>query len=75
VSRETVLQIFTNAPQSLDFYGTLKFGELGSLRIVSIEGDNLIAEAQVLRYRDRGFFATQQRLEAVKFVTAEQTLE
>ena len=69
------MEIFTNAPSGLDYPGSKEVGELGMLRIVSVSGTQTMAEAQRLRYMDRGFFAAVHRNEAVAFVTQKETLE
>ena len=63
------MEIFTNAPRALDYGSAAQAGGFGMLRIVSVKGSRKLGEVQMLRYRDRGFFATTNRRDAVAFVT------
>jgi hypothetical protein len=69
------VEIFTNAPSSLDYEGSEHFGQMGMLRIVSVGGTRKMAEAQLRRYKERGFFATTRRIDASAFVSQSETQE
>lgn len=72
--REVVLEIFTSAPIELDSPESRETGELGSLRIVSVGGNLTAALDQLMRYRDRGFFASVHRSDAMEFAAERETL-
>lgn len=67
------MEIFTNAPSALDSAGSRQVGELEHLRIVSIGGNLTGALDQLMRYRNRGFFASVHRSDALGFVAETET--
>ena len=71
------MEIYTNAPATLDYAGTTQVGDFGFglLRVVSVCGPGVTATAQLHRYTSRGFFATVHRKNAIAFLALEGRLE
>ena len=71
------MEIYTNAPSSLDYPGCKVVGDfgLGLLRVVSVSGARVTAKAQLTRYLERGFFSSLFRDDAIEFVTKQGDFE
>lgn len=69
------VDIYTNAPPQYDAPGSQESGKLGSLRVVAVDGATINALFQLSGYKDRGFFATVHRSDALAFVADKETLE
>ena len=67
------MEIYTNAPRALDYRGSQEIGHLDVLRIVTVGGPQKVAEVQLLRYVDRGFFATSCRSDALTYVAQHES--
>jgi hypothetical protein len=66
--------IFTNAPATVDSRNTRKVGFVGSLRVVSVDGGPNAVRAELARYRELGYFASNDREEALRFLTGDESL-
>ena len=69
------MEIFTNAPKGLDYADSEDIGMLGDLRMVSVRGTQTMAQAQLRRYTEGGFFASLHRSDALAFVSQKETVE
>ena len=71
------MEVYTNAPSSLDYPGCKVVGDfgLGLLRVVSVSGARVTAKAQLTRYSECGFFASFFRNDAIEFATKQGGFE
>ena len=69
------MEIFTNAPSGLDYADSEDLGTLGALRMVSVRGTQTKAQTQLRRYTEGGYFASLHRIDALAFVTQNETME